>query len=134
MLIVLEANVEERLVALDQARLQDKRLLGAGGDDVLDVGDLLHQAARLWLQAVRRAEVGAHAVPEGGRLAHVDHVALSVTEDIDARARRQGARLLQQLIGGCGGHRTPILSSATSRRQAVDRPAISLLHSLSVAG
>ncbi len=120
MLVVLEADVEVRLVALDQAGLEDERLLGAGGHHVLHLGDAADQAADLGLQAVRRAEVGAHAAPEGRRLPHVDHPALDVAEDIDAGAGGQGARLVEELVRGCSNHRTHILSRAEAGPQRRD--------------
>ena len=41
-LIVLQADVEARLVALDQVRLEEERLADRVGDRVFDVGDSIH--------------------------------------------------------------------------------------------
>ena len=76
-LVVLEADVEERLVALDQRRPR-----GAAPPASVCVTTYSKSAiasderARLRLHAARRAEVGAHAAAQARRLADVDHVAL----------------------------------------------------------
>ena len=62
-LVVLQADVEEGLMALDQRRLEDERFPGVGADDVLEVLDLGAQGAGLRLQAAGRAEIRAHPVP-----------------------------------------------------------------------
>ncbi len=121
-LVVLEADVEEGLVALDQRRLQVHRLAVGLGDDVLEVLDLLDERPRLHLERVRRAEVVAHAVAQVGRLADVDHVFLGVAHDVDAGLRGQrrepGGKAGAFGVVVLGGHsRTSILPASHSARR-----------------
>jgi hypothetical protein len=51
-LVVLEADVVEGLMALDQRRFEVQRLGGVGRDDVFEVFDLLDERPRLQLQRV----------------------------------------------------------------------------------
>ena len=105
-LVVLEADVEERLVALDERGFEvEGVLLGAGRDDV-ELGDFGGELAGLALERARRAEVGADAGAEVGGLADVDDAARGVAEGVDAGLGRQSGDLCgdlgAQLIGGHG--------------------------------
>ena len=97
-LVVLQANVEERLVALDQRRLQDQRFARVAHYDVLEVLNMAAQRNRLRFHPPRRAEVRAHPVLEFRCLAHVDHFAPGVAHDVHARTRGQGRQLLADLF------------------------------------
>ena len=84
-LVVLEADVEARLVALDQVRLEEERLADRVGDRVFDVGDSIHGG----LDAQRRPAapplpVAAHTMTEALRLADVEHLALGVLHEVHA--------------------------------------------------
>ena len=88
-LVVAQADVEDGPVALDEVLLGQQRLgLGLGGDevDLVDRGDHVRRAAARG----RLAEVRGHALADRARLAHVEHLALGVLEQVDARARRAG--------------------------------------------
>ena len=91
-LVVLQPHVEERLVPLDQRRLQQQRLLRRRREDELDVSDPLDELARLRLERVRGAEVGAHAVAQHRRLPDVQDRALRVLKDVNAGLRRHRAQ------------------------------------------
>ena len=101
-LVVAEANVERRPVPLDQVLLQVERLHLGRGDDHLDLLDALEQPVEPE-PAVPAAKVRAHAGPEGLGLADVEHGALGVAEEVDARLRREPLqlRLDALLAGGC---------------------------------
>ena len=89
-LVVLEVDVEARLVLLDERVLEEQRLLLVRGDDRLDVGDdPLEQRHEVAAVARRRLEVLAHAVAQHGGLADVDRLAAAVLHDVDAGRRRQ---------------------------------------------
>ena len=84
-LVVLEADVEARLEALDEVGLQEECLAHRVGQGRLDVGDLVD--GRLDAQRGRRAAglpVLAHAVAEALGLAHVEHPAGVVLEEVHA--------------------------------------------------
>jgi hypothetical protein len=102
----LAETLESReVLTLWDRGLQDEGLLSRVGDDELEVGALLNQAADLGLEAVGRAEVGADAAAQVGRLAHVDDLALAVAHDIDAGAIGKRPYLGLQTLGRCGLHR-----------------------------
>jgi hypothetical protein len=93
-LVVAQADVEGRSVALDEVLLEVQRLDVAAGDDHLDVFDALRQLRDRVPATGRRLEVAAHARAERLRLADVEDGALRVTEDVDARLRRQQLQLV----------------------------------------
>jgi hypothetical protein len=95
-LVVLQPDVEVRLVALDQLVLEDQRLGGRVGADHLEVGDLGHQGDRLGRQGAGRAEVGAHAVAQRGGLADVDDLAGRALHQVDARVGAERAEALAE--------------------------------------
>ena len=87
-LVVAQAHVERRPVALDQVLLEVERLHLAAGDDHLEVGDPRHEPRnRRSVVAAPLLEVRAHARPERLRLADVEDVAALVPEEVDARLR-----------------------------------------------
>ena len=97
MFVVLQAHVEERLVALHHRRLEKQRFLHRPREDVVDIGDLLHQPPRLRLEAVRRPEIRPHTVPQRCRLAHVNDVTLRVLEYVHTWSRRETGQLFLEL-------------------------------------
>ena len=83
-LVVLEADVEEGLVALDQGGFEvEGVLLGVGGDD-FELGDAFGEDAGLALERAGGAEVAADAGFEVGGLADVDDAVVGVAEGVDA--------------------------------------------------
>src|SRR5690606_25539442 len=106
-LVVAEADVEARPVALDEVLLGEQRLrlrLGRDELDVVDQGDHLGRAA----VPARVAEVGGDPLADRLRLADVDDPPLGVAEQVDARSVREGPALLSQALsagfrGGFGG-------------------------------
>ena len=102
MFVILQAHVEERLVPLDQRRLQQQRLLRRLREDELDIRDLLYQPPCLRLEGVRGPEVGADAALQGGRLADVNDITLGVTEEVNAGARGERLQLCFELLLGRG--------------------------------
>ena len=99
-LVVLEPDIVDRLVALDECRLEQQRLRLVRGDDVLERRDLIGERAHLRLEAAPRPEVRAHARAQPLRLADVEDLAPRVLHDVDAGTLGQRARLLEH--GGCG--------------------------------
>ena len=93
-LVVAQAHVERRPVPLDEVLLEMEGLHLAARDDDLDVGDTLGQLADLDPAVGRLLEVRAHARPQRLRLADVEHRAVGVAEQVDARLGRQGLELV----------------------------------------
>ena len=84
-LVVAEADVERRPVALDEVLLEVERLgLGARDDD-LDVVDALDEAGRADPR-VAALEVAAHPRAERLRLPDVQDLARLVAKEVDARS------------------------------------------------
>ena len=65
MLVVPQDDVVAGPVALDQVGLEDQRLELVGGDDVVEVGDVVDQGVRLGVAGAGGLEVGAN--PATGR-------------------------------------------------------------------
>ena len=83
-LVVLEPDVEPRLVPLDQVELEEERLDLVLGDDPLDVVGGLHHLVRALRQRRRRGEVVRQPAAQALRLPDVDHPALGVEELVRA--------------------------------------------------
>jgi len=98
-LVVAEDDVVPGPVPLDQVGLEDEGLELIAGDDELEVLDLRHQRVRLRVVRPPVLEVGAHATPERGRLAHVDDLALGVLVEVDARPVGQLIQLRREVDG-----------------------------------
>ncbi len=93
-LVVAEEDVEARLVALDEVVLEGQGLdLGIGEDEV-QVRDLRDHVAALRVHRPAGLEVGAHAVAQHARLAHVEDVPLRVLEEVHPGAHGQCLELL----------------------------------------
>jgi hypothetical protein len=93
-LVVAKPDVERRPVALDQVLLEVERLDLGRRHDHLEVGDPPDEIRdRRTGVAAPGLEVRAHARPQRLRLAHVEHVPLLVTEQIDPRLRGQALQL-----------------------------------------
>ena len=86
-LVVPQAHVERRPVALDQVLLEVERLHLGRRDDHLDLLHALDQPVEPE-PGVAAAEVRAHARAQRLRLPDVEHGALGVAEEVDARLRR----------------------------------------------
>jgi hypothetical protein len=100
-LVVAQADVEARLVLLDEVLLDEQRLLLAGHQQVLDRVDGVGH--RVGAARHRVGEVAGHALADRLRLADVDDPPLRVVEEVDARPVGQVAALL--LDSGLGlGH------------------------------
>ena len=99
-LVVAQADVEARLVALDEVVLGQQRL-GLGGHeqevDLVDAVDHLDRAARDPV-----GEVAGDALADRLRLADVDDLARVVVEQVDAGPVGQVAALLARAGGGGG--------------------------------
>ncbi len=88
--VVLEVDVEARLMLLDERVLEEQRLLLVRGDDRLDVGDdALEQRHEVAAVARGRLEVLAHAVAQHGGFADVHGLAAVILHDVDAGGRGQ---------------------------------------------
>ena len=125
-LVVAQADVEGRPVALDQVLLEVEGLHLGGGNDHLDLLDALDQPIEPE-PAVPAAEVRANAGTQRLGLADVEDAALSTTEQVDARLRGEPLQLLLDplLAGGCGrgGHvQVSLASRPTWPRRAGRQP------------
>ena len=89
-LVVAEPDVERRPVALDEVLLEMQRLRLRAGDDDLDVGDALGEL-RASHPRVATLEVAAHPRAQRLRLAHVQHFARLVAEEVHAGSRGSAA-------------------------------------------
>ena len=97
-LVVAEPDVERRPVALDQVLLEVERLDLGRGHDHLEVGDPPDEVRDRGASVPAPGlEVRAHARPQRLRLAHVEHVALLVAEEIDTRLRGQALQFRLEL-------------------------------------
>jgi len=76
-------------VALDEVLLEVKRLDLGAGDDHLDVRDALGEVRDLRAAVLPGLEVGAHARPQGLRLADVEDVAALIPKQVDTGFRRK---------------------------------------------
>ncbi len=99
-LVVAQAHVERRPVALDEVLLEVQRLDLGAGHDRLDLdglrGELLDPGARV---AASRLEVLTDARPQRLRLADVEHVTAVAPEEIDTGPRREAFQLPLDLLG-----------------------------------
>ena len=93
-LVVLQAGVVAGFVALDKRVFQYQRLRLGAGDDVLEVVDMAHHAARLVGLGGRRAEVGTKAVTKHAGLADVQHRTPDVLHQVNAGTFRCGLKPL----------------------------------------
>jgi hypothetical protein len=103
-LVVLEADVEARLVALDQVGLEEERLRDRVRQRVLDVGDAVDRLADPVHLAVPGSgrlllPVAAHARAEVLGLADVQHGPARVAHEVDAGPGRQAGERGFELRG-----------------------------------
>ncbi len=92
-LVVLEPDVVLRPVLLDQVHLEDERLQLRADDDPLKINDIPYEPARLGVMTGIRMEVGADAVPQVDRLAHVDDRRLGILHDVQPGLAGRVARM-----------------------------------------
>ena len=91
-LVVAQADVERRPMALDEVLLEVQRLRFRARDDDLDVADSLGQLRGPHAR-VAALEVAAHARAQRLRLSHVQDLATLVSKEIDARPARKRLEL-----------------------------------------
>jgi hypothetical protein len=87
-LVILEPDVESRLVLLDERVLEQERLRLVRDDDGLDVGDELAEPRVLDAAGLVAGEVAAHPRPQVLRLADVEDLPVGVFPEINAGTRR----------------------------------------------
>ncbi len=92
--VVAQPDVERGSMPLDEVLLEMKRLDLAAGDDHLDIGHARRQELDRGPAVGRLLEVRANAGAERLRLAHVQHLARVVAEQVDARLRRERLELI----------------------------------------
>src|SRR5581483_10067632 len=97
-LVVAEADVERRAVALDEVLLEMELLYLGARDDYLDVRHALRQLADLRTAVGRALEVRSDARAKRLRLAYVQDIPLPVPEEIHARPRRQRLELILHAV------------------------------------
>ena len=89
LLVVAEAHVEGRLVALDQLVLEQQGVLHRRRHDHVEIRRALDHLRDLHAPVAARPEVRAHATLQVLRLADVDHPPARIAEQIDPGSRRQ---------------------------------------------
>ena len=87
-LVVLEQDVEGRLILPDERRFQQQRLDFAVGEDGVEVDRPVHQLAPPGVEALV-AEIAAHPGRQALGLAHVEHLSDGALEQVNPRDRRQ---------------------------------------------
>ena len=113
-LVVPQARVERRPVALDQLLLEQQRLARAGDDDRLDRGGPRDQLLALAV-AVDAREVRGDALAQGGGLADVEHGALGGAPDVHAGASGRARACSRRSVVGA--------SVATTAGYELTRPS-----------
>src|SRR5262249_34205905 len=98
-LVVLEEDVERRLVALDELVLEEESLLLVAHHHRVDVLQPRLEEGDEGPGVAAPAEVGAHAGAEAHRLADVDDLAPGVLHEVDAGSRGEPLQLLFQRRG-----------------------------------
>jgi hypothetical protein len=93
LLVILEANVEARMMRLDEIGLEQQRLRLTAHHDRVDVANAAHHLGLFGGWIVRR-EMVAYARPERFGFADVQNSAPRVLEHVDAGPRRQMLQLL----------------------------------------
>ena len=105
--IVLETDVESRLVAFDEGVFKDQRLGLSRCDNAIEIRGALGDLESLCAgDHGVRPKVGTDTVAENGGLADIDRLSTGVTKDVDAGLRGKSAGHL----GEINAHRAPILS------------------------
>jgi len=99
-LVVLQPDVEVRLVALDEIRFEQQRFQLGVGDDPLEIGNLGDEALRLGRVIAGGVKVRSDAVAQIDGFADVDDLAARVEVLIDAGFGRQGFEFLGDLLVG----------------------------------
>ncbi len=105
LLVILEADVVVRAVALDQRLFEDQRLDLVLLDDEVDVADVLAQLHGFEAALGAGVEVATHAIPQPLRLADVDNLAALVLHQVDAGLERQIFEDRLNVLRGCESHR-----------------------------
>ena len=82
-LVVAEADVVQRLVALDEVVLESQRLHLGVGDHELEIGDVLDHPGLVELRRAGSLEVRPHPVAQHPGLADVDDRAVYALEQVD---------------------------------------------------
>ena len=111
-LVVLQPDVEPRLVPLDQVELEEERLDLVLGDDPLDVIRGLHHLVGALRQRRRRGEVVREPAAQALRLPDVDDPALGVEELVRAGSVGDAAGL------GAGDHASIVAGTLRPARVA----------------
>ncbi len=83
--VVDEADVEFRLIALDEIIFEGESFAGIVEDDGVEIGDFTGERAGFEVHPARFEEVGADAAAKRCRFADVEDGAGGVFEEVDAR-------------------------------------------------
>lgn len=87
--VVLEKDVESRLVFLDQIRFKHQRLDLVIDDDELKISDLLNKLPRFRIVITARLKVRTDTISQILCLANVQYLAHRILMNVDARTSRQ---------------------------------------------
>ena len=122
-LVVLEADVEARLEALDEVDLEEQRLADRVGHRVLDVRDPVDDGPDPVAlgRAALLLPVAADAVAQALGLADVEDVAAAVLHEVDAGAVGQ---VLEGRLEGGGHNRIVGGAAARARRRSWRRAVV----------
>src|SRR5579875_1349276 len=97
-LVVLEPDVVARPVLFDQVVLENQRFFFAGSDQSVEVVHARHQEADLKAGVAALAEIGAHPRAQRFGLAHVQHLARPIAQQIHPGVGRHLFQLARQPI------------------------------------
>ncbi len=85
-LVVEKADVEFRLILLDEIVFEREGFARVGEDDGVEVGDFASERASFCVHPAGFEEIGTDAAAEGGGFADVEDRACGVFEQVDAGA------------------------------------------------
>lgn len=93
-LVVLEADVEMRLVFLDEVAFEDEGFQFRFGDDELDIADALDKAHGFVIGLVGRVEIRPDAAAQVDGFADVNDLVAFILHQVNAGTHRQGVEFL----------------------------------------
>ena len=97
-LVVLEQNVVVRLMPFDQRVFQNQRFKFAAGNNDLKVSHLFNHGRNL--REMLTVKVAAYPVLQFFRFADINHCALCIQHQVDARQKRKAVCFVKQCFHG----------------------------------
>ncbi|GBC90753.1 hypothetical protein HRbin14_01504 [bacterium HR14] len=98
-LVVPHQHIVRRAVLFDEIAFQNQGFQLAVGNNPLQIGDSAHHAGDFGGLLCRLLEIGTHPLAQVDRLAHIQHGALRIFENIASRLLRKRLELRLQVCG-----------------------------------